>query len=204
MTPLPQRKKTAEEIVQLRDQLGVPAVVEDQEPERQEPERVATTSAAKPSSPPAQQATVSPQSGLWLPPPSYPEAMRLKSPAPQADQRKLPIKRRSNEELEEMRRREMLSKINGPAPTNIKFMAAHPALIAGGYLLAAVGLCGFWIKTYPWIAIIIGSVLALAVAGFMALRRPVSRHHAGFISMISVLVGVFSTIQHFPQLQHAS
>lgn len=204
MTPLPQRKKTAEEIVQLRDQLGVPTGVEDQQPERQEPERVATTAPAKPSSPPAQQATGNAQSGLWLPPPSYPAAMRLKSPAPQADQRKLPAKRHSNEELEEMRRREMLSKINEPAPTHIKFMAAHPALIAGGYLLAAIGICGFWIKTYPWIAIIIGSVLALAVAGFMALRRPVSRHHAGFISVISVLVGVFSTIQHFPQLQHAS
>lgn len=204
MTPLPQRKKTAEEIAQLRDQLGVPAGVEDPETERQEPERVATMAAAKPSSPPAQQATASPQSGLWLPPPSYPEVMRLKSPAPQAEERKIPAKRHSDEELEEMRRREMLGKINEPAPTNIKFMAAHPALITGGYLLAAIGICGFWIKAYPWIAIIIGSVLALAVAGFMALRRPVSRHHAGFISVISVLVGVFSTIQHFPQLQHAS
>ena len=199
MTPLPQRKKTAEEIAQLRDQLGVPPGVEGQQVEQ-----VAKTATSKPPSPPAGQVTASPQSDLWLPPPNYPEAMGPKSPAPQADRRKLPAKRHSNEELEEMHRREMLSKINEPAPTNIKFMAAHPALIAAGYLLAASGLCGFWIKTYPWIAIIIGSALALAISGFMAVRRPVSRHHAGFISVISVLVGVFGTIHHFPQLQHGS
>ena len=103
-----------------------------------------------------------------------------------------------------MRRRDMLSQMNVPPPANPKFMAAHPALITVGYLLAAIDACSFWIEAYPLPVIITTSVAALLIAAFLFLRRPISRHHAGFISAIAVLVGVFATIHHLPQLQHAS
>ena len=98
----------------------------------------------------------------------------------------------------------MLSQLNVEPPANFKFAAAHPAIIAIGYLLALAGVCSFWIEGYPLIAIAGGGAAALILAGFLAVRRPVSRHHAGFISAIAVLVGVFATIHHFPELRHAA
>jgi hypothetical protein len=221
MTPLPQRKKTAEEIAKLRDQLGVPQSVDSVSGTPKAPAASGSPNPGASAKKNPEDRPHPPRSGqkahpreakhieelartsgkpLWLPAPTYPH---LQQDTHATAASSLPVKRRSEAELEEMRSREMLAKMSEPPPTNIKFMAAHPALIGLGYLLAAIGVCGFWFETYPLPAIIAGSLMALGIAAYMALRRPVSRHHAGFISAISVLVGIFATIHHLPQLQHA-
>ena len=80
---------------------------------------------------------------------------------------------------------------------NIKFTPCHPAGITAGYILAGIGSLSFWVTSYPWSAVMTGSLLALLLAGFIALRRPISRHHAGFIAATSLLVNVFTAIHRF-------
>ena len=96
-----------------------------------------------------------------------------------------------------MRRREMLNQLGTEPQINIKFTPCHPAGITAGYILAAVGSTAFWVEAYPWSATLTGSLLALLLAGFIALRRPVSRHHAGFIAASSLLVATFTAIHRF-------
>jgi uncharacterized membrane protein YozB (DUF420 family) len=52
---------------------------------------------------------------------------------------------------------------------------------------------------------LIGGVSAgvLLIAGWVAWRRPLSRHHAGFMTIIAVLVLVFGTLYFFPGLHGA-
>lgn len=199
MTPLPQRKKTAEEIAKLRDQLGVPSSVESESEEK------AIEPVAYPAPNPAADPTPDFESALA---PSddfgFTKAISHEEQVAAEPGSKLPVKRRSPEELEEMRRREMLTQMNVEPPPNFKFIAAHPALIGLGYLLATVSVLSIWFAKILWPAVAGCSAAALLIALFIALRRPVSRHHAGFISAIAVLTGVFTTIHHFNQLQHAS
>ena len=96
-----------------------------------------------------------------------------------------------------MRRREMLSQLSTEPLKNFKIMPCHPAGITAGYILAGIGSMSFWVTSYPWSAVMTGSLLALLLAGFIALRRPISRHHAGFIAATSLLVNVFTAIHRF-------
>ncbi len=215
MSSLPQRKKNAEEIAQLRDQLGVPpSVASDPAP--------ATLESAQPSAPspaPAEQTRAQPSAEprpSLEPIPDFEAALTPtqdfgftktishEERVAEEQASKLPVKRHSPEELDDLRRREMLTQLNAEPPTNFKFTGAHPALIILGYLMASAGATSFWIMTYPWQAVAGGCAAALLLAGFIALRRPVSRHHAGFISAIALITGVFATIHLFPDLQHAS
>ena len=218
MTPLPQRKKTAEEISQLRDQLGVPPAavpvttkmeteMEPSLPARKRPTKPKTTKFQKVIHPDGSRdpvplagyvKTVETSSPVTRPEPAVQigedreEDLGLDSP--------LPTRKRTALELEEMRQREMLRQLETEPPKNIKFMSCHPAGIAVGYLLAGVGSTGFWVESYPWSATLTGSLLALLLAGFIALRRPVSRHHAGFMAATSLLVAVFTAVHHFLQI----
>lgn len=214
MTPLPQRKKTPEEIAQLREQMGVP--------ESDLPHAAATIPAA--AQPKREQpsdetpAGPSPDKGEGVP---QAVAMPARAPKPCRSLRKseqipieakpapipanslLPTHRHSAEEIEEIRRREMLSQMT-PTPPNPKFRAAHPALIAVGYVVSAAGSTIFWREDFPWAATIACCVAALLHALYLFLRTPVSRHHAGFISLIAVMVAVFASLQQFPLLQHGT
>jgi len=124
-------------------------------------------------------------------------------PAPVRLDSKLPVHRHSDEEIEEIRRREMLSQLH-PTPPNRKFVKAHPALPILGYLLAVAGSTIFWRKDFPWAATVACCAGALLLALYLFLRTPVSRHHAGFIAVGSVMVIIFASLQQFPQLQHAT
>ena len=42
------------------------------------------------------------------------------------------------------------------------------------------------------------------VAAFIGARKPVSRHHAAFISVLSLFVLVFGALHYFPYLRHAT
>jgi hypothetical protein len=48
-----------------------------------------------------------------------------------------------------------------------------------------------------------GALLLGASAAWLALARPLSRHHAGFMTIIAVLVLVFGTLYFFPALHGA-
>lgn len=114
----------------------------------------------------------------------------------------LPHHRHSDQEIAEIRRREALFQMN--AQPNARLFPAHPILIVPGYLSALSGAAGFYFYQFP-IAATLGFVtVALALAAFIGMRKPMSRHHAAFISVISFFVVVFGALHYFPSLRHAT
>jgi hypothetical protein len=125
-------------------------------------------------------------------------------PRPETDERgKIPYRRHSDEELQEIRRREALATLN-TAPPDPKLFPAHPVMIAPGYLLAAAGAACFVFDNYPLAATAACAAAALLHAAAIVLRRPLSRHHAAFISILALFVIVFGALHYFPQLRHAT
>ena len=209
MSSLPQRKKSAEEIAQLRESLGV-----SQHPATAHPSSVIPTTASAPRP-------------SLVPPRSRPEAeddvpsTALRTPKPVRSLRKseqapvevqppaanastsLPARRHSRQQLEELRRREALAHLDSPPP-NPKLMPAHPAWITPGYILGLAGGSCFVFDEFPWAATFACAACALAIALSLYLKRPLSKHHAAFIAVICLLVIVFGSLHHFPQLQHAT
>lgn len=200
MSSLPQRKKTAEEIAQLRESLGV------------------SPSPAATARPPATEID-SPFDREWDAAEAIPRAPRpikrvrsLKKseqapieikPIQSNEHSKLPTRRHSHQALEEMKHREALALLDQQAP-NPKLIPAHPAWIAPGYLFAIGGASCFVFDNLPWIATAACAACALLVALSLYLKRPISKHHAGFIAVISLFVIIFGSLHHFPQLQHAT
>ncbi len=214
MSSLPQRKKTAEEIAQLRESLGVPT---------------ATAATAAPISQPPATAAVAPEP--MLSPTSFrfeklihskPAAatviklnksvrslrkseqgpIEVRIPAAGSTDSKLPSHRHRPEEIEEMRRREALDRLNTPAP-NPKLLPAHPLFIAPGYLLTLGAAACFLFDRYPLAVSAICAAGALINAGLLLALRPLSRHHSGFIAATTLLISAFGTLHYFPHLQHA-
>ena len=138
----------------------------------------------------------------------------------------LPQQRHSEQELAEIRRREALALL-GPAPQP-KLTAAHPALIIPGYLIALAGAVP---ATLDWCSVVFFprldsapltaaslfafsslpltvpagcTAIALLIALFIALKKPLSRHHAAFIAVTTLFVIVFGALHYFPQLRNAT
>ena len=113
-----------------------------------------------------------------------------------ADEAKIPIRRHSEQEIMEMRRRDLFAAQQSPAQ-HILSLAASPFLIGAGYLIAIAGAVCAWKLFSP----VPGGVcvgVALLVAAWIAFRKPISRHHAGFIFLIAMFTAVFGAIHHFP------
>jgi len=217
MSALPERKKSAEEIARMREQIGLPFV--------------SSTLADAPAQEP-----VEPEAGPISPARPVRSLKRserepaggtgLLGPSPSG----LPVQRRSAEELDELRRRESLRAISmeTPAPVvHLQMMTAHWSLVALGYLLAIAAALDE--KVLVWLekvqspladfqaalskdstAQALGylrafgfSAGALLIALFISLRYPRSRHHAGFIAVIAGLVLVFDLLYYFPNLNPA-
>ncbi len=120
---------------------------------------------------------------------------------PPADS-KLPVHRHSDRELNELRRQSAISQQGAAAP--FTGMSAHLALIIPGYLLTIAAAACFYYYELA-ISITAGCVaIALLIAVFIYLKKPLSRHHAAFISVISLFVIVFGALHYFPQLQHGT
>ena len=115
---------------------------------------------------------------------------------------KIPAHRHNDAELHEIRRREALAMLHPAA--NPKLAVAHPALIVPGYLLAIAGASCFVFYQFPREATAACSAAALAIAAFIFVRRPISRHHAAFIAVIALFVLVFGVLHYFPHLRHAT
>lgn len=148
------------------------------------------------------------------------EPLAAPSPNSSVPDTKLPSHRHSDREIGELRRREMLAMTATPPP-NPKFQGAHLGIVIPGYLLAA----GVWLPLadtlyqslsagagwsflgepgYPIAVPAACAVIAILIAAFVFLKRPISRHHAAFITMITVFALVFEALHYFPQLRHAT
>lgn len=256
MSLLPQHKKSADEIAKLRESLGIPGHLSDEEanpaetpstqpvpdvleisgsihPKEMEkaasnllaPLPLAEVHSAKPvrSLKRTERIPVLPIEEMALPeapPAAAPEPLPvLHSPKPVRSLRKseqvplpsiqppppdskLPIHRHSDKELNEIRRQEALALL-APA-VHPQSLTAHRALVIPGYLFAAAGaLCYYYYDLE--IQITTGCVVAaLLIAGFISLKKPLSQHHAAFISVMSLFVIVFGALHYFPQLSYGT
>ena len=131
----------------------------------------------------------------------------------------IPARRHSDDELLEMRR--IQAAPPDQAIAHIQHMTVPWPVIALGYLLPLCGAICAWFAVWspgvppmdfpaewigdlsrqPWLAKAgLGALglfggLSFALAGWIAWKKPRSRHHAGFISIITLLVLVFGIIQ---------
>ena len=133
----------------------------------------------------------------------------------------IPVRRHDDRELMEMRRIQA-----APPDTTIAYMqqlAAPWPLVVLGYLFPLVGgACGLfaaispkmpepdlqyvWLMNLsraPWLnkagfgALVACCAIGLLFAGWFFLKKPRSRHHAGFIVGIAILIIVFGIIHQF-------
>lgn len=133
----------------------------------------------------------------------------------------IPQRRHSDRELMEMRR------IQAAPPdrsiSHLRHMAVAWPLIALGYALPVLGGLSAWLSHWmptvmpldypaqwmadlsrqPWlgkagfILLCVLCGLGLVFSGSVAWKKPRSRHHAGFITIIAVLILAFGIIHHF-------
>ena len=114
----------------------------------------------------------------------------------------LPIHRHSDKELDEIRRRDALAAMTaGPNP---KLITAPLYMIIAGYLLAIAGASCFFFYEFPMAATAACSAAALVIAGYVFVKHPLTRHHAGFIAVIALFVIIFGSLHYFPYLRHAT
>jgi hypothetical protein len=130
------------------------------------------------------------------------EQLPIPAVQPPAPDSRLPIHRHSDQELNEIRRREALS--NLAPPVHPQSLTAHLALIIPGYLSAVAGAVCYYFYELQ-ISVTAGCVaVALLVAAFIYFKKPLSRHHAAFIGVISLFVIIFGALYYFPQLRHGT
>ena len=207
MSSLPQKRKSAEEIAKLREEIGLPpGSVEAPAPEK--PARVEAEPEPAPRSRPEAKQVRSLRRSERQPPPE-PHVSSTESWASS-----LPAQRRSENELERIRQREAMQALASevpPAVAQLQTITAHPVILGLGYLLVVGGAIGFisaesYAQIKPEIYALAGSLGGLLVALFIALRKVRSRHHAGFIAMIALVVLVFTVFHYFNNFNptHAS
>ncbi|MES2475271.1 MAG: hypothetical protein V4640_05790 [Verrucomicrobiota bacterium] len=256
MNPLPQRKKSAEEIAKLRESFGVPAAeaaalpaVDSLPAEKPAPMPVAETKLSAPVAPAPPRPTVEAMPVLAemkevrslkrservpvLHPEGTETVEKLPAPAapvlvsPQASEAKvvrslrkseqgpvsaprhsprldssLPAHRHSDEEINRIRRMEAIGAMSSQEkPPN---PIAHPLLIVPGYLLTATAVAGVYFFEFPLATTAACAATALLVAILIFIRKPLSRHHAAFITVAVLLIVVFGALHYFPQIQHGT
>ncbi len=210
MSLLPQRKKSPAEIAHLRESLGLPAVL-------------AAPEATDLPVPPAVAAALSPRQPTENPvvPVLKPKIVRSLRKSEQFSQpgmrprqvpteSNLPIHRHSDDELNDIRRREALAMLT--PVVNVKLALAHPAWVVSGYVAAlASAVSAAWpaiaapsTDSRPLTLPVCCAVVALIVAAVIVFSRPLSRHHAAFITVITWFVIIFGALYYFPNLRHAT
>ena len=133
----------------------------------------------------------------------------------------IPQHRHSDRELMEVRR--IQAAPPDRAVSHIRHLAVPWPLIALGYILPLAGAVSAWLAHWspgvppmdfpaqwmadlsrqPWLGkagfgLLSGLCgLGLVFAGGVAWKKPRSRHHAGFITIIAVLILAFGIIHHF-------
>jgi hypothetical protein len=216
MSLLPQQKKSAREIANLRETLGIhdPSSAAETPP----PDSGATCHLPKPvhslkcsertpalaveADLPEQAVVTKPREPKQVRSLRKSEQIPLSSVHQPTPNSKLPIHRHSDEEIQQIRRQESLA---APAPgTYIIAQKAHPVIIIPGYLFAIASAVGyhFYDLQIPVTAACV--VIALLFAAFICFKKPLSLHHAAFIAVMSLFVIVFGALYYFPQLRHGT
>jgi hypothetical protein len=197
MNPLPKKKKSAEEIAKLREDMGLPPIATPASTSPPPPPPITTPAQPLPISPPRQVRSLRRSERR---PPTLPRVVSTESWASS-----LPAQRHSENELVMVRQRESMQALTSAVPPGIAYfqaITAHPAMLALGYVLVAIGAIGFittdeYAQIKPEVYALTGSILGLLVALFISLKKVRSRHHAGFIAMIALLVLVFTLFHHY-------
>lgn len=114
----------------------------------------------------------------------------------------LPHQRHSDAEIANIRRREILAVMN--SKPNPKLFPAHPALIIPGYITSISAALGIYYFDFPLVACAVLVSISFLLAIFIALRKPISKHHSAFIVVIALFVIIFAVLHYFPQLRHAT
>jgi len=115
----------------------------------------------------------------------------------------LPIRRHADEELQELRRHAALELATAAVP-NPKFAKAHLALVLAGYLTSLAGAVCFQFFEQPISVSASCVAVSLLIATFIFFRKPISRHHAAFISVMALAVIITGAFHYFPQLEYAT
>lgn len=224
---LPQRRKSAEEIAKLRESMGIPGAAAAEAAAgvpagSGDPvdgvgavdggDEVKNRAVEEPLPP----AVAKPVRSLRK---SEQKVVERARPVTAVDSAGIPIRRRTDQELLEMRRIQATPPDQSIA--HIQQLAVAWPVIALGYLLPLCGAICAWFAVWspgvppmdfpaewigdlsraPWLAKAgLGALglfggLAFALAGWIAWKKPRSRHHAGFISIITLLVLVFGILQ---------
>jgi hypothetical protein len=231
MSLLPQRKKSAEEIAELRGNLGIPA----QSPAD---ETAAFADAAplpkidadafdlkKVESPIedfsfvptlAIDSSIDKEPAVETVPmlPSEPVVAKLAVQEPKLEpiappmpmgadtDGKIPNRKHSPGEIESLRRQIAFAQVEPVYDPRLQ--KAHPFLVALGYIPVLIGVSIAWFYDQPIIVTAPFVGFSMLVALYVLLRKPISRHHAGFIFAICFLAIAFGILHYFPQLQHAA
>jgi hypothetical protein len=218
---LPQRRKSAEEIAKLRESLGIPGEEQEDSVPDAPAEPAATPDVVAPEAdkPAPREKPALPARKVRSLGKSEQKPVEL-SPV-ERSKNGIPVRRHDERELMEIRR--IQATPPDQAIAYIQHLAAPWPLVTLAYLLPLTGafLGGFaafspgipepdfpaqWlidISRAPWLgkagfgALVACCVLGLAVAGWLALKKPRSRHHAGFITILAVLIAVFGIIHQF-------
>jgi hypothetical protein len=217
MKPLPQRRKSAEEIAKLRETLGISPPSAEPATGESPPAAAAPPPSPPPPAPPPSSTAPAPEpAAILLDPeprlepraPAAPKRVRslrkseqaapvrraAPRPAP-AGPSKIPTRRHSEREIMDLRRREASP---GPSPAEtLRKLTGHPAVITTGYLAAISAALAAWQLNTPVPAAVL-TAAALASAAFLGLRKIRSRHHASFIFLIALFTAVFGYLHHFP------
>lgn len=112
----------------------------------------------------------------------------------------LPFNRHSHKELNEIRRQAAISQPSGPPHFLTK--KAHLWLVIPGYVMAIAGWVGLYFDQFPVTAGC--AVGGLVFSTFIFLKKPLSLHHAAFISVIVTFLIVFGALYYFPHLRHGT
>jgi hypothetical protein len=114
----------------------------------------------------------------------------------------LPAHRHSDGEIKAIRKQEALAP--HPSIPHPATLAAHPMVFIPAYLFAFTGggLAFYFDLAMAWPAAC--EAIALAVAVYIYLNKPLSRHHGAFIAVLALLVLVFGAIHYFPNLKYGT
>ena len=182
MSSLPEQKKTPEEIAALRDKLGIPSAAQA-DADTSSPDEVVAELKPEPAASPVRPVHVVPAAPVKIDSASG-----------------LPLRRHSDEELEDLRRRGMFETQDEALRMPVR--RAHGAWVITGYLFAASAAIPVYLELSVVLPVAV-SAAALGFAAFLFFLRPYSRHHGAFISVVVLFVLIYAAFNYVPQLQHA-
>ena len=116
---------------------------------------------------------------------------------------KLPAHRHSEKEISLLRRQEAIA-MQGAHAHHPASLTAHFGVIVPGYLFAVIAAISFYFYELQ-LPVTAGCVVgSLVIAAYIFVRKPLSRHHAAFISVAALFVIVFGALHYFPNLQYGT